>query len=97
VIKRVRIVSEGTALSTRVLDVETGADLTPQLHVERVVIDVEDIVVRATLSTIAAPFDIVCDATVEKRALLTYDPDDVDSIDRAVVLLSMRRAELTAL
>lgn len=51
--RKVRIVSDGNSLNTKILDAENGENLTPMLMVQRVEIDVQDIIARATLLTVS--------------------------------------------
>jgi hypothetical protein len=94
--KQVRIVSGGLARTTKVYDVATGEDITSLLRVHRIVLDVYDEPAQAVLSCHAPAIDCVCEIRIETERTLVYDPDDIDSLDKAVALLSERRTELVS-
>jgi hypothetical protein len=92
---KLKIVSDGYGpMGTRLIDAETGRDLSADFHCTRVEIDVNEPFVTATLTCVRLPFEITCDARIEQT--LIYDPDDNDSLDQAIALLQARRAERDA-
>jgi hypothetical protein len=66
------------------------------LRVHRIVLDMQDEPAQAVLSCHAPAVDCVCEIRIETERTLVYDPDDIDSLDKALALLSERRAVLAA-
>jgi hypothetical protein len=89
----IKIVSDGTALNTRIIDADTGQDISNDLHCSRIEIDTSDDLVRATFQVHSVPLDLVApDPIFEREATLYFDPNNTDSIDRAIAELQRQRA-----
>lgn len=93
-----KIVSDGTAFNTRIVDADTGADVSSDLRCTRIEVDVSDGPVRATFSVVNVPLDMVLpDVLFEREASVYYDPDNTDSIERAIAELERQKlARLSA-
>jgi len=90
---RIRIVSDGTAFGTQLVDADTGANISEGMRCTRVVIDARDGLATATLTVDAVTLDLTTEFTqIERDATLTYDLDDIDSIDQAIAALQEQRA-----
>lgn len=87
---RVKIISDGNAVTARVVDAETGQEIEGVTRVE-VIIDPTGFVARACLYLDRPQIEVVAQAAFTET--LSYDPHDTDSIDRAIARLEAERAE----
>lgn len=88
---KVRITSDGTYNGSRVENAETGE---PIERVTRADICIDYKKMTATLYMDLPVVDITCEAVIVTAKTLIYDPDDRDSIERALGVLSARMEEL---
>lgn len=89
--KQIRIVNDnGIGYDTKILDPVTGADLTVGLRVTQIVIDADDFLTAKL--TVMPTIDVR--ATAEYTATLTYDPNNLDTIEAVIRNLQTLLTEL---
>jgi len=92
---RIKIVSTGDPFRTKLIDADTGADITG-MHISRIVLDVKE-GITATLTAHAVLIDLTTEFTeLEQIVTLSYDQGDIDSIERAIAELQRQRAARVA-
>lgn len=89
---KVRITSDGTYYGSAIQNVETG-ELIEKITSADIHIGWKTM--SATLYTEVPIVDITCDAALVSAKTLIYDPDDRDSIERALSVLAARMEELS--
>jgi hypothetical protein len=83
--RNIRITNDqGHSAYTRIVDTETGEDLTRKLMVTHIEMDVSDMV-QATLHVIGPHINVVARAETKRTATVTFDPDDPGSVERALM------------
>lgn len=87
---KVKIISDGSKYGTQLIDPETGRDIGSALKCTRIEIAAGNPVV-ATLTCEGLPFEIVADVSI--ASTVSYDREDIDSIDKAIQHLQTERAE----
>lgn len=89
---RLKIVSDGNGMNTRLIDAETGRDVSGDFKCTHIEIDAME-PVTATLTVVGLPIEITCDAWIEHEQTLIYDPEDNQSLDDAIAILQEQRAK----
>lgn len=94
---RIKIVSDGSAYGTHLIDADTGENLDSALRCTHLECDAQDGLMVATLTIRDVAIDVtVPEVLMERVATLEYDPDDTDSIDQAIAELQQQRAARVA-
>lgn len=89
--KQIRIVNtNGNGADTKILDGDTGADLTVGLRCTQIVIDADDFLTAKL--TVMPVIDVL--VTAQYVATVEYDPTDADTIETAIGQLQARLTEL---
>lgn len=74
--------ADGRGISTQITDIETGENLSKKLKVSRIEIDATE-VIKATLHIALPAIDVRAVAHTKRSATIIFDPDDVESVQRA--------------
>ena len=89
--KQIRIVNtNGNGADTKILDGDTGADLTVGLRCTQIVIDADDFLTAKL--TVMPVIDVL--VTAQYTATLTYDPSNPDTIESVIRNLQTLLTEL---